>query len=116
MKIRNTLKDARRLVIFGSMTPTDFSSCSVTVMIPQVAPRPDDKIAHDSHSRPLKDSDYNQLSVADVQTFAKYKGMDDMHKQDAVASDYKDGVTRKQYLSKEGEKEFTNRYTKKNKK
>lgn len=113
VKLRSSVEDMRKLAFFGYMTPTNMSFTAVFIPVSQVAPRPDDNMAHFSEARPLKPTDYNALSIADVETFASYKAMDDLHKQDAVAADYRGAVTRKQFLRNEGEKEFVKHYSKK---
>lgn len=93
MKIRTTLDD---LHAGHSVSP-----CSPLVVCAQGAfyhPLPDDKMAHSAQEVPS--TNFNGLSLSDVSVFSRLRGMDKLHKADAVSHLYKRSLNLVHQVSK----------------
>lgn len=110
MKVRITIDDARLFHCTGSCPVTNPFGI-VIIPTPQVCQQPDDQMAHQRVPIPLQESDYNHLSIRDIQSFNQFKGMDILHKSDAVARYYDRGERLRNSLSKEGMSGFVKHYS-----
>lgn len=71
---------------------------------PQIAPQAPNNAQIVEVPAPLKDSDFNGLSIQDVAAMHKFKNMDSLHRADAVSAQYERGARLNEYFGETAKK------------
>ena len=102
MKIRTTLAD-----LHAGYCLSPCSSLVVCSKGVYYHPLPDDHMAHNAQELPS--NNYNGLSLSDVSVFSSLRGMDKLHKADAVSQLYKRSLN---LVHQVGKNDFLSHYAK----
>lgn len=99
-----TKEQAKQLRDSGTYTPDQ--PIQFVCPVAQVVPPVQDNIAHVEVAKPLDPKNFNGVSLQDLESLHQYRGMDELHKPDAIAKEFNRATKLTEHLSKVGDKKF----------